>query len=171
MTRDQAIAMAGLLAAEFERRVVQEGVPRIRHCVSLLTEAQVWQRPNSHCNSIANLLLHLAGNVRQWIVAGLGGDADARDRPREFAADAGASQPSPPELLDALDATVRQASAIIARLTPEQLLATYPFQGGRFPDTGLGCVVHVTEHFSGHAYQIYAWTKQLTASDLRFYDL
>ncbi len=171
MSRDPARALAALLAAEFERRVVQEAVPRIRHCVSLLTEAQVWQRPNAHSNSVANLILHLTGNVRQWIISGLGKAADARNRPAEFAAEPGVGQPSPPDMLDALEATVREASAIVARLTPEQLLATYPFQGGRFPDTGVGCVVHVAEHFSGHAYQIYHWTKQLTDSDLRFYDL
>ena len=171
MNHDQAATMAAEIARVFRRRLLDEAMRRIRHCVSMLTEAQVWHRPATNCNSIANLLLHLQGNVRQWIVAGLGGAADERDRPAEFAADRSAGQPSGRQLVEQLEATVRAAVEVVERQTPAELLASYPFQQGKFPDTGVGCVLHVLEHFSGHAFQIYDRTKQATGKDLRFYDL
>src|SRR5438132_518519 len=58
---------------------------RIRHCMGQLTDEQVWWRPAEGMNSVGNLLLHLAGNVRQWIIGGLGSVPDSRDRPAEFA--------------------------------------------------------------------------------------
>ena len=171
MTHDQATALATEIARVFRRRMLDEAMCRIHHCVSMLSDAQVWQRPAANCNSIANLLLHLQGNVRQWIVAGLGGVADQRDRPAEFAAQGSAGQPSGRQLVEQLEATVRAAVDVVERQTPAALLASYPFQQGKFPDTGVGCVLHVLEHFSGHAFQIYDRTKQATGKDLRFYDL
>lgn len=168
---DAAVQLCAEIARVFRLRVLDEAMARIRKCVTTLSDAQVWHRPSANSNSIANLLLHLQGNVRQWILSGLGGAADQRDRPGEFAARADAAQPSGRELCDRLEATVREAVAVVDGLTPARLLQRYPFQGGKFPDTGAGCVLHVLEHFSGHAFQIYDRTKQATGRDLRFYDL
>ena len=52
----------------------------IKHCVNQLTDDQLWWRPSESMNSVANLLLHLCGNLRQWIVSGVGGAADIRER-------------------------------------------------------------------------------------------
>ena len=57
---------------------------RIRHCLGQLSDEQVWQRESEAMNSIGNLILHLCGNVRQWIVSGIGGAKDVRQRPNEF---------------------------------------------------------------------------------------
>ncbi|HLU40602.1 MAG TPA: DUF664 domain-containing protein [Planctomycetota bacterium] len=165
-----ADALAAELARAFRTRVVEECLPRIGRCLDLLDERQIWHRPAPHCNAIGNLVLHLAGNVRQWIVSGIGGAPDERDRAAEFHAD-GADAPRKDELFARLAASVHAAEQVVARLDPGALLAVYPFQQGRFPDKGIAGVVHVIEHFSGHAYQIYDRTKQLTGRDLRFYDL
>jgi hypothetical protein len=166
-----ATLLAQEVARVFRKHVATEALTRIKACVQRLSEAQVWSRPNPASNAIGNLLLHLEGNVRQWIVVGLGGRPGDRDRDAEFAALGGHDAPDKDRLLAALEATVNEALAIVAAATPARLLAQHPFQDGRFPDTGIGGVLHVMEHFSGHAYQIYDRTKQLTAQDLRFYDL
>jgi hypothetical protein len=165
-----AAALAGAVAREFRLRMLDEYLPRIRRCVRLLTEEEAWRRPSPHGNSVANLLLHLEGNVRQWILCGLGGQPDRRDRPAEFAATPANVAAPAIELLQRLEATVRAAVAVVGRLTPAELLAPQRFQG-RFQTDGIGGVLHVLEHFAGHAGQIYAWTKQLRGIDLKHYDL
>ena len=154
------------VAAEFRRRLQGEYVPRIRQCVSLLGD-DLWRRPSPNCNSVGNLLLHLAGNTRQWIHSTFGELADNRDRPAEFAADTGQSGEA---LTAALEGVVDRACDIVDALPLEEWLR--PRQGqNKFEETGLSAILHVLEHFSGHAGQIYAWTKQATGRDLAFYDL
>src|SRR5438132_10052512 len=65
--------------------LTQDYLPKIERCLELLNDEQIWWRANPQANSIGNLLLHLSGNVRQWIVSGIGGATDARDRDSEFA--------------------------------------------------------------------------------------
>ena len=162
-----AEALARRVAVEFRRRLQGEYVPRIKHCVQLLGDAAVWTRPAPHCNSVGNLLLHLHGNTTQWILATFGSETDARDRPAEFAAEGGVPAA---ELVDALSQLVDRACDVVDRLTTAELLRSRIIQQ-RYEETGLSAVLHVLEHFSGHAGQIYAWTKQVTGRDLRFYDL
>jgi uncharacterized damage-inducible protein DinB len=164
---DAAQALARGVAVEFRRRLQGEYVPRIRRCVELLGEADVWSRPRDNCNSVGNLLLHLAGNTTQWILATFGDVDDRRDRAAEFAAENGATGT---ELTAHLAAVVDRACAAVDRLSPQDLLRPRVVQQ-TFEETGLSAVLHVLEHFSGHAGQIYAWTKQVTGKDLRFYDL
>jgi uncharacterized damage-inducible protein DinB len=166
---EQASALAAGVAAEFRRRLLGEYVPRIRRCVAMLGEERCWQRPAPHCNSVANLLQHLAGNVRQWILVTFAGAADQRDRPAEFASTRAASPPAG-ELVERLAAVAAQACDAVDRLTPAELLAKRTIQQ-QFQETGLSAVLHAMEHFAGHAGQIYAYTKQVTGEDLRFYDL
>ena len=169
MTSARADDLRRLLAREFRRHVVEEYVPRIQRCTELLSTEQCWQRPGPYGNSIGVLLRHLEGNVRQWILVGFGGDPDRRDRPAEFAATA-ADSATIEELVAALDRTARAAATIIDRLTVAEMTETRTFQG-QFEETGVGAVVHVLEHFSGHAGQIYAATKQMLGIDLKFWDL
>ena len=162
-----ATELARSIATEFRRRLQGEYLPRIRHCVNLLGDTRVWQRPAPNCNSVGNLLLHLAGNTTQWILATFGDTADARNRPAEFAASGGQTAA---ELLERLAAVVDRACDVVAAQPVEELLRPRLVQA-RYQETGLSAVLHVLEHFSGHAGQIYAWTKQATGQDLRFYDL
>ena len=138
-------------------------------CLDLLTGAQVWHRVNNVSNSVGVLAVHLRGNVRQWVVAGLGGplfqeDGFDRDRPAEFAAECRPVAAVRDELVETVDA----ACGILARLTADDLLRRYSIQG--YDVTGTHAVVHVTEHFSLHAGQIVVLTKQHTGCDLSRWD-
>ena len=135
-------------------------------CLNLLTDEQIWWRPNSESNSIGNLLLHLSGNARQWIVCGVGGAADARDRDAEFAR----REMIPREELRLLmKQTLREVDAALAQFNPDNLTETRTIQG--LDVSVLEAILHVVEHFSMHVGQIVYITKHLTAHDLHFYDL
>lgn len=138
--------------------------PRLRACVEPLTEEQIWWRPNAASNSIANLILHLNGNVGQWLVASFNRQEDARNRPAEFAAESGLS---PAQLLAILGATMNNAAQVLARLTEADLVAPYEIQG--YHVTGLEAVYQVVEHFGLHYGQIAYISKSLTGNDLGFY--
>jgi uncharacterized damage-inducible protein DinB len=141
-------------------------LPKIERCLKLLSDEQIWWRANPQSNSIGNLLLHLSGNVRQWIVCGLGGAADERDRDSEFAQ---RDQVPRDEVLAKLKQTLAEADAALANFDPDKLLEKRLIQG--CDTTALNAIFHVVEHFSMHAGQIIFLTKLLTASDLRFYNL
>lgn len=143
----------------------EEYLPKIERCVEKITDEQVWWRPNSESNSIGNLLLHLSGNARQWIVAGLGRATDGRQRQTEF--DERKLIPRS-ELLGILRTTVADVDNVLAGFDPARLLNKYPIQGTEA--TGLEAIFHVTEHFSMHAGQIILLTKMLIQTDLVFYD-
>jgi hypothetical protein len=138
--------------------------PRLRECVAPLTAEQIWWRPNDASNSIGNLILHLNGNVGQWLVASFNKDEDKRNRPAEFAAKEGLIAA---ELLAKLSTTLDAAAAVLDRLTVEELLAAYEIQG--YQVRGLDAVYQVVEHFGLHYGQIVYIAKLLTAKDLGFY--
>jgi uncharacterized damage-inducible protein DinB len=138
--------------------------PRMKTCVESLTTEQIWWRPNEASNSIGNLLLHLNGNVRQWLVDSFNHGEDKRNRPAEFAAKEGGAAK---ELLDRLGATLDEAAQVLDRLTLDELLAPYEIQG--YHGRGLDAVYHVVEHFGIHYGQIVHITKLLSAKDLGFY--
>ena len=96
-----------------------EALERIRHCLQQLDEGQTWWRPDEQLNSIGNLLLHLSGNVRQWIIAGIGHAKDVRDRPTEFATRGPKAKQA---LLRQLQETVSEAQVVLCQVTPEELL-------------------------------------------------
>ena len=137
---------------------------RIETCVEKLTPEQVWARGSESQNAVGNLLLHLEGNVRQWILHGVGGQPETRDRDREFAARGGSAAS---ELLTRLRATVDEVASLIRSLPASRLLERHAVQG--YDMTVLGAIYHVVEHFAGHAFQIYLMTKQFTSEDLGFY--
>lgn len=153
------------LFLEFSRRKLLDHYwARLQACVEPLTEEKVWWRPNAASNSIGNLILHLNGNVRQWLVDSFNDTSDERDRPAEFSAEGGLTAT---ELLAKLSATMQQAAEVLARLTEAELTAPYDIQGYRV--TGLEAVYQVVEHFGLHYGQIAYVAKSLTARDLGFY--
>ena len=153
------------LFLQFSRnKLMTQYWPRLKECVESLTEEQVWWRPNAASNSIGNLMLHLNGNMRQWIVAAFGSEEDKRDRPAEFAAQSGMSRA---ELLKKLGATVHEVERTLDRLTEKELTAEYEIQG--YDVHGLDAVYQVIEHFGLHFGQIAYITKMLRSEDLGFY--
>jgi Protein of unknown function (DUF1572) len=145
-------------------KLIRQYWPRLRKCVEPLTDEQVWWRPNPASNSIGNLVLHLNGNVRQWLVDSFNQNEDKRNRPAEFGA---AGEISGALLLETLGATMVEASAVLDRLTEADLIAPYEIQG--YHVHGLDAVYQVVEHFGLHYGQIAYITKMLTDTDLGFY--
>jgi len=145
-------------------RVMQKVyLPRILSCLERLSPAHIWWRPNEASNSVGNLTLHLAGNVRQWLISGLGGAEDHRDRDSEFSE----RGPLPRRVLASrIRKSVEGACRVLHKLAPEDLGRDYPIQGFRV--AGSEAVFHVAEHFSHHAGQIILLTKMLTARDQKF---
>jgi uncharacterized damage-inducible protein DinB len=159
--------MTDALQQEFIRSSVeslQTYRGRIETCLGKLTADQVWARGSENENAIGNLVLHLCGNVRQWIISGVGGAPDHRQRDTEFAARGGVPVP---ELVEKLHATVDEAITVIEKVTTERLLQPLTIQA--YNTTGLSAIYHVVEHFSGHTGQIIFATKMLTSEDMGFY--
>ncbi len=144
--------------------LLEQSWPRLRTCVESLTDEQIWWRPNPSSNSIGNLVLHLNGNVTQWIVVSFTRAADHRERPAEFSRTEGISRE---ELLQTLAATMDRVSDVLNHVTEADLLAPYEIQGYR--TTGLEAIYHVAEHFALHYGQIAYITKMLSDRDLGFY--
>jgi len=141
-----------------------ENLDRIETCLTELPPQYLWARDSENENAVGNLLLHLDGNVRQWILSSLGGAPNERDRSREFSARSGADA----SVLGAkLTGTVREAVALIRSLPHRRLAEAVSIQG--YDTTVLSAIFHVVEHFSGHTYQIILLTKHFTRKDLGFY--
>jgi hypothetical protein len=137
---------------------------KIQHCLSQLTDEQVWWRPQNEMNSIANLLLHLTGNVRQWIVAGLGGAPDVRNRPHEFCE----RGPIPTtRLLADLEAVVEEARKILADCSANELPTLRRIQG--FDVSGIGAIFDCVPHFRGHTQEIICLTRLQLGTKYRFH--
>ncbi len=145
-------------------RLMQRQWPRLRTCVESLTDEQVWWRPNETSNSVGNLLLHLNGNIRQWLVVPFTGLEDTRNRPAEFAERQVISGAA---LLEKLGATVNDAAGVLEKLTEADLLKTFHIQG--YTVTGLEAVYQVVEHFGMHYGQVAYITKLLQGKDLGFF--
>lgn len=159
--------MSAELAAAFtdcSTRRLQLHLSRIEKCIQQLSEDQVWARGSENENAIANLMLHLAGNIRQWIIAAVGGKPDIRVRDREFSARSGASRQ---ELFERLDTVVNEACGVIAGLTEERLIQKVTVQN--YTVTALEAVYHVVDHFAQHTAQIIFAAKMLTHEDMGFY--
>jgi hypothetical protein len=153
------------LFLEFSRhKLLEQYWPRLRARVESLSDEQVWWRPNGSSNSIGNLVLHLNGNIGQWLVASFNRLEDRRDRPAEFNAQGGISTAA---VLANLGTTMEQASEVLSRLTEADLLAPFDIQG--YHVTGLDAVYQVVEHFGLHYGQILYITKMLRSEDLGFY--
>lgn len=151
------------LLSEARHSLLHHHLPRIEQCLRMLPENEIWWRPNSQSNSVGNLVLHLNGNVRQWITAGLGGKPFRRERDLEFQERGPISRR---RLIALLRSTVREACATISALTTQDLGRPYAIQG--FEVTGARALLHVTEHFAFHTGQIIYITKLKCREDLGF---
>lgn len=138
---------------------------KIRRAVKAIPADAIWGRANDQSNSVGNLLLHLAGNVRQWVVSGVGGVPDTRDRPAEFNTRSG---PSGEELLARLDAVLTEADGVIARLTPDDLIQRRTIQGRDV--SVMAAVYSAVQHFSTHLGQIIMVAKEHAPGAVRFYE-
>jgi uncharacterized damage-inducible protein DinB len=149
-------------AADF---LVSDYLPKIERCLEKLTDEQLWWRANEESNSIGNLILHVCGNARQWIVSGVGSEADNRNRDAEFEQRELIPRA---ELLSLLRTTLADVETTLRTLDEGVVLDDRSIQGHDVDI--LEAVFHVTEHFSMHTGQIIMLTKMLTSSDLHFYE-
>jgi uncharacterized damage-inducible protein DinB len=142
---------------------IEKYAPRILKCLQLLDEEEIWWRPNAASNSAGNLVLHLCGNVRQWIISGLGGKPDVRKRDDEFAKRGPVSRRM---LIATLKQTVEEARQTFDSVSPATLAQQFVIQGYRV--SGRTAVSSVYEHFAYHAGQIIYVTKLKRGKDLGF---
>jgi uncharacterized damage-inducible protein DinB len=152
-----------MFLTDSRKLLASEHLAHIAKCLQQLTEEEIWWRPNAASNSAGNLVLHLCGNVRQWIISNLGENPDVRDRDSEFAE----RGTVPREVLTArLKSTVQEACRVLGRLPEERLSRKYVIQGLHV--TGLEAIAHVVEHFAYHTGQIVYITKLKRGRDLKF---
>jgi len=158
-TSDQ-LAAAVSAAAGHE---LTSALERIEHCLGQLTDEQIWQRESEAMNSIGNLILHLCGNLRQWIVAGIGGAADVRERPLEF------SERGPiakTELIRRLTEAVAQAHDALAQASASDLMRKRCIQG--FDVSGIDALFDSVPHFRGHTQEIIHMTRSILGDAYQF---
>lgn len=164
MKKDYPIVFCDALLTETRRRLFEEGIPRIEKCLNLLTEDEIWHKPNANSNSVGNIILHLCGNVRQWIGTGLGKLPSVRQREEEFSMKGGLNRK---EILEKLNKIQEMSEAVLSKITAEDLLAVHDVQV--YQETGLSILVHVTEHFSYHVGQITYFVKAKKDLDTGYY--
>ena len=143
---------------------MDEKTEMILKCLDMLSEDELWKRPNEASNSAGNLILHLCGNITQYIISALGEKEDIRERDLEFSTRGGMSKDL---LIDKLSYVLKETREVMLSRTPEQWLSEYKVQG--FLLSGIGIAVHVVEHYAYHTGQLAFWTKQLKGRDLGFY--
>jgi uncharacterized damage-inducible protein DinB len=139
-------------------------LPKLRRFAALITEEDVWWRPNAASNSVGNLLLHMSGSLRQWIVGGVGGEPNERDRDSEFSAKGGRSLA---ELMEMVEATAASVDRTLAQLRETSLTDRITVQ--RFSVTRLHAVYHAIEHFGYHLGQIAYVAKLRKGEDLSIF--
>ncbi len=130
-------------------------------CVKKLSDEQIWRRQGAHENAVGNLMLHLCGNARQWIMHGVGGAADIRERDKEFSADGGKSGV---ELIALFEATMDEARSVIAAVPAARMVERVHPQGRDV--SVLEAIYQVVGHVQQHTGQIILLTKQMLGTDL-----
>jgi uncharacterized damage-inducible protein DinB len=158
--------LAELCVRQWRSRFEERYLPRIVGCLEQLSDEEIWWRPNEASNSIGNLVLHICGNMRQWITSGLGRVADLRQRDKEFAERGPVAREA---LAEKLRQTVREACAVLARVDANDLTKRRRIQ--QFDVTGYEAAAHVIEHVAYHSGQIIYITKLKRAKDLGFTQL
>lgn len=152
------------LITEFNRRVFEESYTRIFKCLSMISEEDLWDSPNGSIPSIGNLVLHLSGNARQWILSTLGDKVDNRDRDTEFIIHNNIKKSDLVFVMENLRVNINDT---FSRLSPTFITTKYEVQG--FEETGLSVIMHVLEHFSYHTGQITTLTKMITNKQTGYY--
>ena len=141
---------------------LQQMREHIHVCLDNLDSQQIWNRGGGNENAIGNLILHVCGNARQWVISAVGGEADTRERALEFSADGNVS---PEALRQRLDETVSATIAVIEQTSASRLLEEVTPQNFRV--TALEAIYQVVGHFQQHTGQIIFATKAMTGRDLR----
>lgn len=157
------MSTGALFLAESRRLLEEDYLNRLRKALDALPDGDLWWRPNAASNSVGNLLLHLAGNLRQWIVSGAGGAPDRRRRQEEFDAESGDAE----AVLRALESAVEEAVAVLDGLDPDQLGEGIIVQGRE--TTRMAAIYHAVEHFSMHTGQVLWIIKARTGRELDLY--
>ncbi|MEO6444953.1 MAG: DUF1572 family protein [Gemmatimonadaceae bacterium] len=164
-TRPASFDLADRFIARSRYYLGVEYPAKIRLALLAMPADRIWWRPHEASNSVGNLILHLAGNVRQWIVAGVGEASDTRLRDAEFSTRGGDDAA---HLLERLEKALSEVDAVLARITPESLGERRMIQGR---ETSIfSAIYHVVEHFSGHTGQIIMLAKEVAPGAVRFYD-
>lgn len=142
-------ASIGAAVLSESRQTLAGAMKKIEHCLDQLSDEDVWWRQHDSHNSIQNILTHLCGNVRQWIVHGVGEEPDERHRASEFAERRPLAKE---EVLGRLRETLAQADRILEEFPPDRLLEPRRIQG--FDTTVLAAIFDSVSHFVGHTHQI-----------------
>jgi uncharacterized damage-inducible protein DinB len=153
-----------LAISEFEKRVIEENYVRIFKCLSMLDDTSIWFSPNGNIPSIGNLILHLSGNCRQWILSGLGDHEDNRERDEEFKVHKNIRKSDLIFLMENVKTNMRH---VLKDLKDSDMEKMRTIQG--FQLTGFSVLMHVMEHFSYHTGQITTLTKIITNKSTGYY--
>ena len=144
--------------------LMEDYLPKIERCLEALTDEDIWWRPNEESNSIGNLLLHLEGSTRGWIINTAGGGDSQRNRQQEF--DERDHIPAA-ELLARLKRTLTQADEVLTRLTAAELIER---RKSSYEEVTVSwAIYHAVEHFAMHTGQIIMLAK-LRVKDLHLTD-
>lgn len=153
-----------LLITDVRRRLIIESTPRIIQCIEALSDEEIWYKHNDNTNAVGNLVLHLCGNVRQYLLSGIGRQKDVRERSKEF------SEEGPIEkkyLIQWLQSLMEEVDELLGSIKVTDLIQDRKVQG--FDENVVSILVHVTEHFSYHTGQITYYTKFIKDVDTAYY--
>lgn len=153
------------ILTETRRRLFEDSISRTKKCLNFLSDEDIWYKPNENSNSVGNLVLHVCGNARQWLLSGLGGAEDIRQRQTEF--DEKGPLPKA-ELFKHLDDLQVDLEILFSRIQPEDLVKIYGVQG--FNESGFGIIMHVVEHFSYHVGQMTYFVKARKDLDTGYFE-
>lgn len=148
------------------RRLLEEYLPIIKKCLDDLDDEEIWWREHESDNSIGNLILHLSGNIRQWIITGIGGAEDVRNRLLEFSERRHIQKE---ELLQIFEHTLAEADRVLKNFDSKKILEVRHFQ--KWDNTCLDAISHIVEHVAQHMGQIIYITKLRKGKDLRLVDV
>jgi len=153
-----------LVIQDIKRRLIEESLPRISKCIDELTIEEIWHKQNANTNSVGNLILHLCGNVRQYVLSGIDRQEDVRNRDLEFSE----SGPIDKEILiGRVTGLMKEVNDALDRITATDMTREVSVQG--FKENVTSILIHVTEHFSYHVGQITYYTKYIKNLDTQYY--
>ena len=153
-----------LIIDQLQKRLIAESIYRIRKCLDLVNDEQIWQTPSDRILSIGISIVHLDGNVRQWLGSVCERNELPRDRAAEFKSNNTLERSKLLDLLNSLEETIRLRSKQLEHINLEDTLT---IQG--IPTNGLDAIVHVIEHFSYHTGQITLLTKWFSGQSTGYY--
>lgn len=137
-------------------RLVKDFPAQINVCLDALSDEQLWWRPNQESNSVANLVIHLAGSNRYYFDHVIGGHDDRRNRAGEFAA---RDNHTKAELKQICYESVASTERALNAFDASRLMETTERTGKT--TTFAQILLHVSHHNGVHMGQIVYIAKQL----------